>query len=169
MSHKVRLEAVFPALCIFIATIAADQGTKWIVVKVLMDPPRIVKVAPFFNLTLGFNTGVSFGLLGDLMAESQWLLVSLQTALVLALIVWALRVGRNVNRAALSMIAGGAMGNIFDRWRQGAVTDFLDFHLAGLHWPTFNFADVFIVLGVVLLLTSGLGRSNALSRKEAAK
>jgi len=55
----------------------------------------------------------------------------------------------------LSLIAGGALGNILDRWRQGAVTDFLDFHWRGWHWPAFNGADVFISLGVLMLLVAG--------------
>lgn len=70
---------------------------------------------------------------------------------------WAWRTDRSVERIALAVIAGGALGNIIDRWRQGAVTDFLDFHWAGWHWPTFNGADIFICMGAIFLLLSGLG------------
>lgn len=136
--------------------------------NVVMQPPRLIEIAPFFNLTLGFNTGVSFGVLGDAMADRQWLLISLKMAIVLALATWALRSGRVLERIGFATVAGGAMGNMIDRWRQGAVTDFLDFHLGEWHWPTFNMADVFIVLGAAVLLVAALRTPNVSSRNGKA-
>lgn len=107
---------------------------------------------PFFNLTLGFNTGVSFGMFSDLFRELPLLLAGIKVGIAAALLIWALRTEKFIETVGLGLIAGGAGGNIVDRIAQGAVTDFLDFHVGGWHWPTFNMADVTITVGVVLLV-----------------
>lgn len=154
----------FWVFCIFGASVALDQASKWLMLNIVMQPPRLIEVTPFFNLTLGFNTGVSFGFLGGAMANHQWLLISLKMAIVLALVVWSLRSRRALECGGSAMLAGGAMGNIIDRWRQGAVTDFLDAHWGDWHWPTFNVADIIIVLGVAMLIVAGLRTPNGSSR-----
>lgn len=137
------------------AALGADQATKWVVLTQVMQPPRVIEVTPFFNLTLGFNTGVSFGMFGEAFASRPGLLALLTLMIVVAILAWAFRARAAWERSGLSLIAGGALGNILDRWRQGAVTDFLDFHWRGWHWPAFNGADVFISLGVLMLLVAG--------------
>ena len=114
----------------------------------------MIEVTSFFNLMLTFNTGVSFGMFQDFFASRPGTLALLSFAIASLLMTWALRSCLPGERRGLALVAGGALGNIIDRWRQGAVTDFLDFHWQGLHWPAFNAADVFIFLGAFLILTS---------------
>nr|WP_314070777.1 signal peptidase II [uncultured Roseococcus sp.] len=132
--------------------LALDQATKWWALTELMDPPRVVPVTSFFNLVLGRNRGVSFGLLSADHPAAPWLLSSLALAIIAGLVVWTTRDRRPGMAASVGIIAGGALGNVADRLMHGAVTDFLDFHAAGYHWPTFNLADTAIFVGVALLL-----------------
>lgn len=130
-----------------------DQTTKWWIVTYVMDPPRVIPVTSFFNIVLGRNTGVSFGLLGD---ASPWLLITVAAAVVAMLLVWMHRAESRIAAIAFGLISGGAVGNIVDRLRHGGVTDFLDFYIGEWHWPAFNMADVGIVCGAVLLLVQSL-------------
>ncbi|MCC4300233.1 signal peptidase II [Aurantimonas coralicida] len=126
-----------------------DQVSKWWIINSVMQPPRVIPVTEFFNLVLWHNTGVSFGLFGD---TSPWMLMIFTLAMVIGLIVWLMRAANRLTAIALGLIIGGALANILDRLRHGAVTDFLDFYVAAYHWPAFNLADVGIVSGVSLLL-----------------
>jgi len=126
-----------------------DQATKWWILNHVMYPPRVIPVTGFFNLVLGFNTGVSFGLFGEAPA---WLLMAFILPMVAGLLVWMTRTDSRLTAIALGLVVGGAFGNLLDRLRHGAVTDFLDFYVGAYHWPAFNFADVAIVSGVALLL-----------------
>jgi signal peptidase II len=138
------------------AIIALDQLTKWYVVTVVMAPPRVIEVTPFFNLVLTWNRGVSFGMLGGQSGVGWWLLSLLAVAIVGGLVFWLRRADRPILAVALGMVIGGALGNVIDRLRLGAVADFLDFHLAGYHWPAFNVADSAITLGVIALVVPSL-------------
>ena len=111
-----------------------------------------IEVLPFFNLVLTFNRGVTFGLLATDHPAGRWLLTLLAVAVVLGLGAWLVRARDRMQASALGLIIGGAIGNVVDRLRQGAVTDFLDFHVQGYHWPAFNLADSAIVIGVLLLI-----------------
>ena len=141
-----------------------DQLTKWLIVVQVMQPPRIIEITGFFNLVLTYNTGISFGLFGGGGTGGAWALSLLALAVVIGLLVWAHRQDRALIGIAIGLIVGGALGNVFDRLlgtiagvlpRPGVV-DFLDFHLAGWHWPAFNLADSAITVGVVLLIADGL-------------
>ena len=133
------------------AVLALDQATKALIVEVVMQPARVIAVTPFFNLTLSYNRGISFGLLDGLLSGVPMVL-SVVLLSVAAGILWtATRCRCRLDQMALGAIAGGAVGNALDRVRQSAVTDFLDLHAGGWHWPTFNFADVAICTGAVLL------------------
>ena len=137
--------------------LALDQATK-AVMLIVMQPPRIIPVTPFFNLTLGFNEGASFGMLGGLMQGRPWAMIAL-TGLITALIgLWAFRANTRLEQVGLSLIFGGSLGNIIDRICQGTVTDFLDFYWKGWHWPTFNMADVTIFIGAMLIMSKALPR-----------
>ena len=135
-----------------IATSALDQLSKWWVVNFIMKPPAVVEVGPSFNLVLGYNPGVSFGMLGSDSELGRWLLSALAILIISALIIWLLRIERLRLAAALGLIIGGAVGNVIDRIIIGAVVDFLDFHLASFHWPAFNVADMGITCGAALLI-----------------
>lgn len=137
------------------AAFALDQATKWWVAEVVMRPPRLIPVTPFFNLTFHRNTGVSFGLFAGNGEAGQWVLVAVALAVVALLFAWMARAERAWVGAALGLIVGGALSNVVDRLRHGGVTDFLDLHYAGWHWPSFNLADAAICVGVGLLLLDG--------------
>lgn len=108
-----------------------------------------VEVLPFLNLTLGYNRGVAFGLLNDA-GGPVVLLVTAAISLVFG--VWFGREPRPLTRLGLAFVLGGALGNFFDRLSRGEVTDLLDLHLLGQHWPAFNLADTAITCGAVLLV-----------------
>jgi signal peptidase II len=142
-------------LALAVAVLAADQLTKHLVLQHL-DPAQPVEVAPFFNLVLVWNRGVSFGLLNGAGGSSPWWLIGLAVAIAALLIVWLWRETRALARVALWLVIAGAVGNVADRLRFGAVVDFLDFHVNGYHWPAFNVADSAIVVGAGLLLLDSL-------------
>lgn len=138
------------------AALALDQVTKWLVVAVVMQPPRVIPVMPGLNLTLGFNEGASFGMLGGMMAGRPMAMAALTAAIALGIAILAFRARDPLERLGLAMVTGGAAGNIADRLWQGAVTDFLDLYWRDWHWPTFNAADIFIALGAMCILWAAL-------------
>lgn len=136
--------------------LVADQISKWLVLTLVMVPPRTIEVLPFFNLTLGFNTGVSFGMLREAFLDRALLLAAIALVIAMGMLLWATHAEKRIETFALGLIAGGALGNVIDRVRQGAVTDFLDFHIGGWHWPAFNLADVAITIGAICLVVGTL-------------
>ena len=136
--------------------IILDQATKWWVVTIFMDPPRVVDVWPFFNVVMVWNRGVTFGFLGDTPFWGRWAFIGLSLAIVAILLLWLRRLESRWRIAAIGLIIGGALGNVIDRVHYGAVADFLDFHVAGYHWPAFNFADAAITLGVTIMFIDAL-------------
>jgi signal peptidase II len=131
-----------------------DQFSKfWILQIVRLSPggPPI-RVLPFFELTMVWNKGVSFGLLRADTMVGRWLLVLFAFGVVVALAAWARAVSRLLTSVALGLVIGGALGNnLIDRVRFGAVADFLDFRDLMFPW-VFNVADSAISVGVALLL-----------------
>lgn len=138
------------------AVVVVDQASKWVILAQVMQPPRVIVVTGFFNLVLTFNTGISFGLFAGGADWQRWVLSLLALAIVAGLLVWLRGQSRVVPAAAIGLIVGGALGNLVDRMIRPGVVDFLDFHVAGWHWPAFNVADSAITIGVVLLLFDGL-------------
>ncbi len=143
-------------LWIAAAVILLDQATKWLIRDVVMAPPRSIPVTDFFNIVMVWNRGVSFGLFDNDSVWTPMLLSLLAVGISIVLMVWLRRAEGKWLALGLGMVIGGAVGNVIDRavWR--AVFDFLDFHVAGYHWPAFNVADTAITVGVVLILTEGL-------------
>jgi len=133
-----------------------DQISKWWIVTSVMRPPRIIDITPFFNLVMGWNRGVSFGMLNDSPWVSVWLLPLTTLAITGVLLVWLYRADRLWTALGVGLIIGGALGNLVDRLRFGAVIDFLDFHAFGAHWPAFNVADSGITLGAVAIILDSL-------------
>lgn len=133
-----------------------DQATKWLILEQVMRPPRVIELTPFFNIVLVWNRGVSFGMLNDAGSWGRWLLAGLALAILVALVVWLTRATDRLLAAGIGLVIGGAVGNVIDRIRFGAVVDFLDFHAGTAHWPAFNVADSAITIGVGLLLYDAL-------------
>jgi signal peptidase II len=134
------------------AVLALDQASKWWILHHVMNPPQVIPLTSFFNLVLGYNRGVSFGMFGDGEEIGRWALVVLALVIAVALAVWLARAEKPLLAAALGLIIGGALGNVIDRARIGAVVDFLDFHAYGYHWPAFNVADSGITVGAAILI-----------------
>jgi signal peptidase II len=142
-------------LILIIFVIIADQLTKvWIVGHFAIFESRVI-IPGLFNLTYLTNKGAAFGLLnGNYGIWRQVFFVAVAFIVFIGLII-ALRRLRGQGRIysfALGLIAGGAIGNLLDRLRLGAVVDFLDFYYHGHHWPAFNVADSAITVGVALLV-----------------
>lgn len=135
------------------ATLLVDEASKAWAQRVLDATPAL-EVAPFLRLRLGYNSGVAFSLFASLGASTY---ISIFTSLLIAGLAWmAAQARRALERFGLALMIGGALGNLSDRLGDGLVTDFIDLHAGGWHFPTFNLADVTITLGVLLLLAQPL-------------
>lgn len=137
----------------------ADQLSKWFVLRHMGDVEKTQAVTSWFNLVLVWNKGVTFGLLNHTgHAAMLWILIGVAVAILLLLGRWLYRTESLLVAVALGGIMGGAVGNVADRLRHGAVVDFLDFHYQSWHWYAFNVGDAAIVAGVALLLLDGVVR-----------
>lgn len=131
----------------------ADQASKWAVLHVLHLPAlRSITLLPVLSLTMVWNRGVTFGLLNGFGAAGPFILAGIAVIVVVALGLWMRRAERVTVACALGAIAGGAIGNVIDRLRYGAVVDFIHAHAFGFSWYVFNVADAAIVCGVIALL-----------------
>jgi len=147
------------SIAVYLVALVAlvDQMSKWWIVHEVMQPPRTIPVSSFFNLVLVKNAGVTFGFLNHFDARWVfWFLLTVAGAILFLLGRWLWRTHSTPVAIGLSLIMGGAIGNVIDRLCYGVVIDFLDFHLGNYHWYSFNLADSAIVTGVGLLLLDGL-------------
>jgi signal peptidase II len=161
------------ALLAALDIVIADQLSKWAVTEYMIRPlhggtpvnlwdwmteapPRLAyaqsELLPFFNIVMVWNKGVSFGLFNHDTDYGPLLLTSLSLVISAVFLVWLFRTNSAVQLCGIAMVIGGAIGNVIDRLRFGAVIDFLDFHAAGWHWPAFNLADSSIVIGIFILI-----------------
>jgi signal peptidase II len=149
-----------------------DQATKWAVLGAAtlpLQPQQLAEVTGFFNLVLTYNPGVSFGMFQSDSAWQPYFLIAVNLGVSLALLIWLRKQVVGLMPYAVGLIVGGAVGNAVDRLHQPGVVDFLDFHLAGWHWPAFNVADSAIVCGVVLLIADGLFQPGRKGNKGAGR
>lgn len=143
-----------------------DQVSKWWIVEKVMRPegvwetpfyiPDRIRLAPFFDIVMAWNRGVSFGIFNNGGPWNALLLSGLSLAIVVLLLGWMRKAHSRLIEVALGLIVGGALGNVIDRIRVGAVADFLDLHILGYHWPAFNLADSAITVGAVVLVLDSL-------------
>ena len=143
------------------AVVALDQLSKWLVQQ-LLGVGQSISVLPVFDLVLVYNTGAAFSFLSSAPGWQHELFVGIALA-ASALIVYLLRKHPHDRMFcfALSLILGGAIGNLIDRLALGAVVDFLLLHAMGYHWPAFNLADSAITCGAGLLIWHSLRRPRA--------
>jgi len=118
---------------------------------VMLEQQGEIEIFSFFSLVKVWNRGVSFGMFHDL-ENSHIIFSCLQGGIGLALFYWLWNNEKPHFAWALGLVIGGAFGNVIDRIQNGAVADFLDFHLGIYHWPAFNLADSCIFIGVMILL-----------------
>ena len=139
-----------------------DQVSK-LVVSGSMQLYQSIKIMPYFNLTYVHNTGAAFSFLSDAGGWQRWFFAGLAVIISTVMVVWLAKLKQHETllAVALSLVLGGAIGNLIDRLAYGYVIDFLDVYYQSWHWPAFNIADSAITLGVVLMLLEsfGLGKS----------
>ncbi len=142
---------MFIRLAVILAALGLDQATKyWINTRIAAG--SVWAFGEYFNVVKVFNSGVSFSMFsnhGDLGAVMLTV-----AALVICgfLLRWMFKETHRAKVVSLGLIVGGALGNVIDRVRFGAVIDFLDFHYQNHHWPAFNLADTFICIGAAVLI-----------------
>jgi signal peptidase II len=145
------------AMSLVVLTLVIDQVSKQLLLNYLFKAGQIVSVIDgYFRLVVVWNRGVSFGLLGGDRALPPWALSMVAVAVCIGLFIWLRRTDRLLNGWGIGLVMGGAIGNVIDRARWGAVFDFADFHVGEWHWPAFNIADSAIVVGVGLMLLDSL-------------
>ena len=165
-----RLQKSGVGLLVIALIFVIDQLSKWAIVEMLFKKSELgfvnwltmlsqdrlefisIPLLPFFNLVMVWNKGVSFGLFQNDSLYGVMALAGLALIVSIGFFVAFLRSESKLLMVASLMVVGGALGNIWDRVRFGAVVDFLDFHVAGWHYPAFNVADSCIVVGIMLFL-----------------
>ena len=150
--------SIWPWLGWALLILVADQVTK----TLILDSYRLgdaTTITSFFNIVRAHNTGAAFSFLAQAGGWQRWFFTGFGVLAAL-FIVWQLRAhpGQKLFSFALASILGGAVGNVLDRMMHGYVVDFLDFHMAGWHFPAFNVADAGITIGAVLLIVDELLR-----------
>lgn len=136
--------------------VVLDRLTKWIISQKIPLHDSVTVIPGVFQLTHVQNQGAAFGLFSD--SPSEWkvamlILFSVAALAVVSALLWKNGNAMNATAIALSLVFGGALGNLWDRVASGRVIDFLDFYIGSHHWPAFNIADSAIVVGALLLLS----------------
>ncbi len=144
-------------LWLSVVVVVLDQLTKAVAVAGLVQgqPLRII---PSFNLTLIYNTGAAFSFLSTADGWQRWLFAGIAIVVSVIIIGWLRTLDTTAywQAAALALILGGALGNLWDRLALGHVVDFIDIYYGRAHWPAFNIADAAITLGVLMLVIDAL-------------
>ena len=145
---KIKLQKIdLYSFFIIIITFAIDRLSKVYVIKLIQSQDGEIFIFDFLNLTLNWNTGIAFGLLSS-NANLLYHLISALILLIIIYLIYLMAISDNFGKIVISLIIGGAVGNLYDRLTYFAVPDFIDFHIENYHWFTFNFADIFISLGI---------------------
>jgi len=144
-------------ITIALLVILADQSSKYAMLSwVDIDARPPIAVTSWFTLVMVWNQGISFGMLTNPETYVPYFLILVAVTISAVLARLSLRSDKKVEWIGYSLIIGGAMGNVIDRFRFGAVADFFYFHLGTLGWPAFNVADAAICVGVCVLLFHSL-------------
>ena len=164
----------FWVLYFIVFTFFLDQISKWWIVErvfqengksfvdwfTTMGQSRLEytseNILPFFNLTMVWNTGISFGLFSNDAKMGIYILSGLSLVISLLFLIWVLKTPYKLIRFSGVIVIAGALGNVWDRLRFGGVVDFLDFYIGDWHYPAFNIADSCIVIGVLLIMIHGV-------------
>lgn len=148
---------MFRWLWIAVLVCAADQATKLLALEHLRAGDIVL--APFFKFSLAFNTGAAFSFLASAGGWQNLFFVGIAIVVSIVILIMIRRLGSSDVQVAvaLTLVLGGALGNLIDRMRLGYVVDFIDVHYQSWHWPTFNVADSAITVGAILLVLDALG------------
>jgi len=150
--NKINLKNFYLNLVIILIVFIFDRTTKLYILKLAEVEASVdIYITPYLNLFLIWNKGIAFGLLsidGSIIYNSITILIGL---IIIAILFMMLK-NNNIQRYFFALIAGGALGNFYDRIVYTAVPDFIDLHFYGFHWFVFNVADIFITIGVFCLI-----------------
>jgi signal peptidase II len=150
--NKINLKNFYLNLVIILIVFIFDRATKLYILKLAEVETSVdIYISTYLNLFLIWNKGIAFGLLsidGSVIYNSITILIGL---IIIAILFMMLK-NNNIQRYFFALIAGGALGNFYDRIVYTAVPDFIDFHFYGFHWFVFNVADIFITIGVFCLI-----------------
>lgn len=147
-------DIIVKALATSALVVVLDLATKYLVVSRLYLGEEVVVIPGVFNLVYWLNPGAAFGIFGG-GGEHNTLILTVISLLALGVVIYLIRHAESgFSVFSLSLIAGGAVGNLIDRVRYGEVVDFLDFYLGSYHWPAFNVADSAISVGVILTIVA---------------
>ncbi len=144
-------------LWLSVVVIVFDQVTKYMVTDSL-HLYQSIPIFPSLNLVLAHNSGAAFSFLSDAGGWQRWFFTVIAIVVSIVIVVWITRLKQNELRlaVALSLVLGGAIGNVWDRIAHGYVVDFIDVYYGEWHWPAFNVADSAICIGAVLLIIDAL-------------
>ena len=143
-------------LSLALLIIILDQLSKYYILEYVVNEYGVIPCTSFFNIVRAWNTGVSFSMFNDMGNMGIWVLSLSSIIIVCFLIYWLYKENNKLIQISLGFIIGGALGNVIDRIRLGAVFDFLDFYVGDKHWPAFNVADSFICIGATIIIIHGL-------------
>ena len=148
-------------LLLSLAIVCFDQLSKLYAVKYL-SLYQPLPLVPFFNLTLAHNTGAAFSFLGSAGGWQRWFFAFIALVVSIACLVWLYRspARGKLLLAAISLLLGGALGNLWDRLAYGYVIDFIDLYVGDWHWPIFNIADAAICIGVAIIAMTSLKKQD---------
>ncbi|MEJ2687636.1 MAG: signal peptidase II [Gammaproteobacteria bacterium] len=144
-------------LWLSVLVVVLDQVTKQLA-NSLLTYERPLHLLPSLNFTLVYNTGAAFSFLSTASGWQRWFFIALGLLAAVVMVVWLSRLSARdrLGAMAVSLILGGALGNVIDRIWHGRVIDFIDVYYGHWHWPAFNVADSAITIGVALLIIDGL-------------
>jgi len=150
--------AMLKWLWLSLVAIILDQASK-LAIAGSMHLYQSIEIVPYFNLTYVHNTGAAFSFLSEAGGWQRWFFAALALAISVVIAIWLARLKQHETllAVALSLVLGGAIGNLIDRLAYGYVIDFLDVYYQTWHWPAFNIADSAITLGVMLMLAESFG------------
>jgi signal peptidase II len=150
---------IYPiAVAAAVLGLIADQASKWALLEIvgLRDDPRDIEILPVFKIVMWWNHGTSFSLFRTGEAWGPYAFSIAALAIVGLLVLWLSRIASPILAVAIGAVIGGALGNVVDRLRFGAVADFFYAHIGTYGWPAFNVADSLIVVGIGVLVFDGM-------------
>ena len=163
--NKAKLKNFFLNFIILITIFLIDRISKFYVLKLAEVEGSVdIYITPYLNLFLIWNEGVAFGLFaanGSMIYNA----ITVMIAFIVIIILFMMLKNDNIQRYFLALVAGGALGNFYDRVVYTAVPDFIDLHFHGFHWFVFNVADIFISIGVFCLIFVEVFNNNISNEK----
>ena len=151
---KVKKFDIYSFIIIIIA-FGLDRLSKVYVINLIENNQSEVFINDYLNITLNWNRGIAFGLL-SFNATIVYHLISILILTIIIYLIYLMVKSDSLGKILFGLIIGGAVGNLFDRFTYFAVPDFIDFHINSFHWFTFNVADIFISLGIILMILKEL-------------